>query len=199
MKKVLLNTLAASILFAAMAAFTLSKQSVLQVNPDKSNITWTGKKVTGEHTGNVRIKSGTVQLTDGKISGGNFVIDMTSITCTDLTNEEYNQKLVGHLKSDDFFSTQKHPEAKLVISSVSPAQQDEYAIKGQLTIKGKTLPVEFPAKVITDGKTLSGTAKIDVNRTSYDIKYGSGSFFDNLGDKAIDDIFTLNINIIAKI
>ena len=191
--------MAVAVIFATMAAFTFSKQTVLLVNPDKSNVTWTGKKVTGEHTGNVKLKSGTVQLTDGLLSGGNFVIDMTSITCTDLTNEEYNQKLVGHLKSDDFFNTQKHPEAKLVISSVSSTTKDQYTVKGQLTIKGKTLPVEFPAKIITDGKTLSGTAQVEVNRTSYDIKYGSGSFFDNLGDKAIDDTFNLNIHIIAKI
>ena len=199
MKRVIFNTMAVAVIFATMAAFTFSKQTVLLVNPDKSNVTWTGKKVTGEHTGNVKLKSGTVQLTDGLLSGGNFVIDMTSITCTDLTNEEYNQKLVGHLKSDDFFNTQKHPEAKLVISSVSSTTKDQYTVKGQLTIKGKTLPVEFPAKIITDGKTLSGTAQVEVNRTSYDIKYGSGSFFDNLGDKAIDDTLNLNIHIIAKI
>lgn len=199
MKKVIFNIISVSMLFTAIAAFTLDRQTVLQVIPDKSKITWTGKKVTGEHTGNIRVKSGYVQLTDGEISGGNFIIDMTSITCTDLTNEEYNQKLVGHLKSDDFFNTEKYPEAKLTITSVASAKKDEYLIKGQLTVKGKTLPIEFPAKITTDGKTLAGTAKIAVNRTNYDIRYGSGSFFDNLGDKAIDDVFTLDVHIVAKI
>ncbi len=199
MKKAIFNTAAAIIVFATMAAFTFGKQSVMKVLPDKSKITWTGKKVTGEHTGNVKIKEGSVELTDTRISGGSFIIDMSSITCTDLTNEEYNQKLVGHLKSDDFFNTKKFPEAKLVITSATPIQKEEFTIKGQLTIKGKTLPVEFPANVITDGKILSATAKIEINRTQYDIKYGSGSFFDNLGDKAIDDIFHLNVNILAQI
>lgn len=188
-----------AIAVAAIAmAFTGAVKTSLQVDPEKSQLTWTGEKVTGEHTGHITIKDGTVELTNGKLSGGEFSIDMSTITCTDLEDEGYNQKLVGHLKSEDFFGVEKYPVSKLKITSVSPKGSNEVAIKGNLTIKGKTLPIEFPATVKTDGKTLTANAKIEVDRTKYSIKYGSGSFFDNLGDKAIDDIFTLDVNLVAK-
>lgn len=197
MKNITKTILALGVAAIAMA-FTSAVKTNLAVDPQKSQITWLGEKVTGEHTGHIKIKDGSVELTDGKLSGGEFTIDMSTITCTDLEDEGYNQKLVGHLKSEDFFGVEKHPVSKFEITSVTQKSGNEVAIKGNLTIKGKTLPIEFPATVKTDGKTLNAEAKIEVDRTKYDIRYGSGSFFDNLGDKTIDDIFTLTVNLVAK-
>lgn len=196
--KTIKNSILAIGVAAIAMAFTSAVKTTLEVDPQKSQLTWLGEKVTGEHTGHINIKDGSVELTDGKLSGGSFTIDMSTITCTDLEDEGYNQKLVGHLKSEDFFGVEKYPVSKFKITSVSPKAGNDVTIKGELTIKGKTLPVEFPATIKTDGKTLNAQAKIEVDRTKYDIRYGSGSFFDNLGDKTIDDIFTLDVNLVAK-
>jgi polyisoprenoid-binding protein YceI len=126
---------------------------------------------------------------------------MASLKVEDLTGGS-NEKLVGHLKSDDFFSVEKNPTATFVITSVAPLKGDacgnNATITGDLTIKGKTNPLSFPAKVgVKNGMAAaSGTATID--RTKYDIRYRSKSFFESIGDKAIDDTFTLTFNVIAK-
>jgi polyisoprenoid-binding protein YceI len=187
--------LAALIGVSAMS-FT-DKSTEYKVDANKSKVTWTGRKVVGEHTGNVRVSDGKLLVTGSTFTGGTFVIDMASITNTDLTDATYNEKLVGHLKSDDFFSTAKFPKATLVVKSASKTGADQYNVKGDLTIKGITNPVEFPATVKISGKEVSGRAKIMIDRTKYDIKYGSGSFFDNLGDKAIDNMFELNVDLVA--
>ncbi|MDX2001264.1 MAG: YceI family protein [Chitinophagales bacterium] len=184
----------------AISASTVSAQTH-QVNTDKSTVKWVGKKVTGQHNGKVKVKSG--QLTQEKNGGlsGEFVIDMASITCDDLTDAGYNQKLVGHLKSDDFFSTEKHPTATFKITK-AVAQTDKsgnnYLITGDLTIKGITKTVTFPAKVTLTKAGFIAQAKVNVDRTQYDIKYGSSSFFDSLGDKAIDNNFELDLYVVSK-
>lgn len=163
-----------------------------------SKIVWVGKKVTGEHKGNISLKSGSL-LVDGKaIKSGSFEMDMNSITNTDLTDKEYNAKLIGHLKSDDFFGVATNPVAKFEITKAELKEGANYNITGKLTIKGITNEITFPATVTIQPKTLTATAKILVNRTKFNIKYGSGSFFDNLGDKAINDDFELNIDLVAN-
>ncbi len=168
------------------------------VDTKTSTIIWTGKKVTGEHTGKINLTSGQIERDGKKITGGSFAIDMTSITCTDLTDNEYNQKLVGHLKSDDFFGTVAHPTSQFVITSIQPTGKDAYQVKGNLTIKSITQEISFPATIIEKGNDLLVKAKIIVDRSKYDIRYGSGTFFDNLGDKAIYNDFELNLNLLAK-
>jgi polyisoprenoid-binding protein YceI len=161
------------------------------VNITKSTIAWTGAKITGKHNGNVNLKSGTLEIDGGKLTGGSFIIDMPSITVADLTGGG-KTKLEGHLKDDDFFGVEKFKEASLVITKVSPkAMAGEYIVDANITIKGITQPIKFEAKVAGT----SASAKIKVDRTKFDIKYGSGSFFDNLGDKAIMDEFELDINL----
>jgi polyisoprenoid-binding protein YceI len=168
-----------------------------KVNNQSSKLTWVGRKVVGEHTGTINLADGKL-LTDGKtLTGGSFEIDMGSIANSDLTDKEYNQKLVGHLKSEDFFSSSKFPKSTLVITKVTSSGKNNYLVKGNLTIKGITHPVEFPATVSVADKKIEGNAKIMVDRTKYDIRYGSGSFFDNLGDKAINNEFELNIQLVA--
>ncbi len=191
-----------SFLFAALIgvsamSFT-AKTSDYKVDSKQTKVTWKGTKVVGEHTGNISVSEGKIVTTGKNFTGGTFVMDMNSITNTDMTDAEYRDKLVGHLKSEDFFGTEKHKTAVLVVKSATRASGDQYNVKGDLTIKGITKPVEFPATVVVSDKDVKAKAKIVVDRTKYDIKYGSGSFFDGLGDKAISNEFELNIDLVAK-
>ena len=168
-----------------------------KIKPEKSNITWIGEKVTGEHTGSINIKSGEFTMKDGKVISGIFYIDMNSITCTDLTDESWNSKLVGHLKSDDFFGVEKYPESKFTITDTENFNKGSAVVKGELTIKGISNPLEFRATIHKTEEGLKIYANVIVDRTKYNIRYGSGSFFDNLGDKTIYDDFSLKLNLLA--
>lgn len=191
------NTVLAVLALVAVFAFA-GKGVTYRVVKDQSKVTWTGSKVTGSHTGGISVAEG--QLTsDGKnILGGIFEMDMTSINVTDITDAKMNGNLVGHLKSDDFFGSSKFPKSTLVIKKATPAGQGKYNITGDLTIKGITHPVQFPATIQHVKNQIKAQAAITVDRTKYDIKYGSGSFFDNLGDKAINNDFVLNVNLVAQ-
>lgn len=170
----------------------------MSVDVSSSQVVWKGYKVTGEHTGSVKIKSGDLTMENGTLTGGTFVIDMKSITCTDLEGE-WREKLVGHLNSEDFFNTASFPTATLKIARVIPQDtQGNYKVQGNLTIKGITKPVKFFAKVDKKGTSTVATASIKVDRSEYDVRYGSGSFFDNLGDKTIYDEFDLNVTLAVK-
>lgn len=170
-----------------------------QVDTKQSSLLWTGRKVTGEHTGTVQVSAGELKVEGKSISQGNFEIDLSSITVTDISDEGANSKLVGHLKSDDFFSVEKHPKAKFVLNSAIHKAGNEYLVKGDLTIKGITNKIEFPALIVREDKKLTATAKINVDRTKYDIKFRSTNFFENLGDKAIDNNFELDLKLVATV
>ena len=198
MKKVKTTALLLAISIASFATNPEIKggDHSFQVQPKQSKFEWLAKKVTGEHYGDVMIKSGVLDVKGGKIVGGNFEIDTRTINATDLEGE-YKQKLDGHLKSADFFDVEKHPTAKFVITKAEQTGSDA-KITGNLTIKGITHEITFPAKVEIKDHTLTATATFDVNRTKWDIKYGSGSFFDGLGDKMIYDDFNVKINLKAQ-
>lgn len=182
----------------ALVAFSFTHVSSLKVDTAASNIAWTGEKVTGKHTGNVKLKSGELQWDHGKLTGGSFEIDMNSISCTDLEGGMAG-KLVGHLKSADFFGTDKYPTAKFVITRAIPQDtKGNYKVIGDLTIKEKTNSVVFKANVAEAGGVVTATGDITVDRSLYDVRFGSGSFFDNLGDKTIYDEFFLKVNLTAK-
>ncbi|MFN3405932.1 MAG: YceI family protein [Cytophagaceae bacterium] len=184
----------------AIVALAFSPKNITEYNVDKnkSKVAWVGKKVTGEHSGFIQIADGKLLAEGGTFTGGSFSIDMNSITCTDLKDAGYNGKLVGHLKSEDFFGVEKHKTSNLVITKITSTGKDQYNVKGNLTIKGITKEIEFPATITVNANDVTAKAKIVVDRTLYDIKYGSGSFFDNLGDKAIDNNFELNVDLVAK-
>lgn len=165
------------------------------VNTDKSVINWKGYKVTGEHAGTINLRNGSLKFDDGVLVGGGFEIDMNSMKVTDLEGE-WAQKLEGHLKSADFFGVENFPIARFEITSVAPkGTPGDYKVTGNLTIKETTKEIKFYANVSEDGK--SATADIKIDRTDFDVRYGSGSFFDNLGDKTIYDEFDLNVNIVV--
>ncbi|OQA98401.1 MAG: hypothetical protein BWY22_00882 [Bacteroidetes bacterium ADurb.Bin217] len=167
----------------------------LTADAAKSKITWTANKVVGGgHTGSISLNSGSLTVVGNIITGGSFVINMKSITCSDISDKATNAQFIGHLHSDDFFSVASHPTATLTITERASFLNNTTVIKGNLTIKGITKPVSFTAT--KNGKTY--TAIIPVNRTLYGITYGSGSFFDNLGDNAINDEFTLDVNLVMK-
>ena len=158
----------------------------------KSTIKWTGEKVTGSHWGHINLKSGDLEMKDGKITGGTFMIDMNSISCKDIEDDGYNKKLVGHLKSDDFFGVSTYPTAKLVITKATDFKENKADVRGDLTIKKNTESLLF--NVTKNGDKY--TAKIVVDRSKFDVRYGSKSFFDNLGDKTIYDEFTLEVDLV---
>ena len=168
------------------------------VNPSKSVVKWNGKKVTGEHSGTISVKSGSLNFEAGGLQGGQIDIDMTSIVNEDLKDAGVNGRLVGHLKSDDFFSVDKFPVASLKLTQVKKLSGTEFELTGNLTIKGITHPVTFNASVKQEGKTVSAAGKMTINRAKYDVRYGSGSFFQGLGDKLIYDDFTLDFTLTAE-
>ena len=193
-----LKTFLVALVALATFSFTISKVADYTVDTEASTIKWKGYKVTGSHFGNVNIKDGSLKFDDNKLVGGSFTIDMTSITVKDLKGD-YAKKLEGHLKSKDFFGTDKFPTAKLKITKVVPyGTSGKYKITADLTIKSTTKSIKFMANVTDNEGTATADAKITVDRSDFDIRYGSGSFFDNLGDKTIYDEFELEISLTAK-
>ena len=174
-----------------LAAFNAVAQ---KINTEKSSVEWLGKKIGGQHVGTINIKSGSIQVKKDAITRGNFIIDMTSITNTDLTDKGYNDKLVGHLKSDDFFGVKKFPEAILEIISSTKFEGGKSSVTANLTIKGKTEIIKF----VVSYSTNIYEAKISVDRSKFNVRYGSNSFFDDLGDKAIDDVFVLDVKLVVE-
>lgn len=161
-----------------------------EVKTDESKVTWKAYKVTGSHTGTVDLTKGALLFNEGKLTGGEFEVNMTSLISTDLEGE-YKGKLEGHLKSDDFFAVATHPTAKLVFTEVQATGKNSYEVTGDLTIKGITKPVTFDVSVY--GSKATATLKVD--RAEYNVRYGSGSFFENLGDKTIYDEFDLVVDL----
>jgi polyisoprenoid-binding protein YceI len=199
------SLLTASVLATAVSAPALAvtekptakKATTFSVDAKKSAVAWHGKKVTGEHKGTVDLNRGNLIFDGKKLTGGFIEVDMTSLKNLDVTDEGYRNKLIGHLKSDDFFNVEKYPTATLKITKVTPKGGTNYDVTGDLTIRGKTAPVTFPATVALDGNGATATATVVVDRSKYDVKYGSKSFFENIGDKMIYDEFDLNVNLVA--
>ncbi|MEM7382309.1 MAG: YceI family protein [Bacteroidota bacterium] len=160
------------------------------VKTETSTVTWKAYKVTGSHTGTVNLNSGSLEFEDGKLTGGDFEVDMTSLISTDLEGE-YKGKLEGHLKSDDFFGVETHPTSKLVFTKVKASGKNSYEVTGDLTIKGITKAITFDVSIY--GSKATATLKVD--RAEYNVRYGSGSFFENLGDKTIYDEFDLVVDL----
>jgi polyisoprenoid-binding protein YceI len=188
MKNTITNMVALSALAFATNAFTTidTEGEKKEIKVETSTLVWKGYKVTGSHQGTVDIKSGSLIFKDGVLTGGDIMIDMSSIESTDLEGE-YKGKLEGHLKSDDFFGVQKYPTASLTLKKVTPAGKNAYTAIGDLTIKGITKPVDLEVSIYGN----KATANIKIDRSEFDVRYGSTSFFDGLKDKAIYDEFDL--------
>jgi len=162
-----------------------------EINTASSTITWKAYKVAGGHAGTINLKEGHLIFDGTKLTGGEFVVDMTSLVTTDDMGDS-KAKLEGHLKSDDFFGVETHPTSKLVITDVKPFNDKSSTITGDLTIKGITKPITFVISLYAD----KAMATLKIDRAKYDVRYGSGSFFENLGDKTIYDEFDLVVNLV---
>ena len=191
MKKTILSIALVAVFVLTATASTPNEDEKKPVKVSESTVTWKGYKVTGEHNGSINLKSGFLEMKGKKLIGGEFVVDMTSLTCNDLEAGQGKEKLEGHLKSADFFGVDANPNSKLVFTSVKAMNENSYTATGDLTIKGITKPVTVVVSMFEN----KATATIKVDRTKYDIKYGSGSFFDDLGDKAIYDEFDLVVDL----
>ena len=178
-----------------------NKGKKLTLSASDSKIEWVGKKVTGQHNGTVDITNGDLFIDNGVLTGGSFEINFGTIKVLDLQDPEMNAKLTGHLKSDDFFSAEKFPTGKFVLTSITPLSngtENNYTVGGNLTIKGITKPVSFPAIVKVNGDAVTATADFKIDRTLWDVKFRSGKFYENLGDKLIYDQIDLKLNISAN-
>lgn len=173
-----------------------------QLDTKSSKLTWTGSKVLvpSKHTGTVDIKSGQVEFGKDGPTAAVVVVNMATIKNEDLTDPGYNKKLVGHLKSPDFFDVEKHPEATLKVTSFKKQGPTAYDLTGDLTIKGKTKPVSFKATTASEKGGISKiSADLEFDRTDFDVRYGSGKFFQNLGDKVISDKVQLKVELTGKL
>lgn len=196
MKKIgllLMSVFVVTLIFAPNAAFSQKTHYVL--SPEKSNLEWLGKKVTGEHTGTILIKKGNLLFDADQLVGGTFVVDMKSIVCTDIKDEKYRTKLEGHLKSDDFFGVDSFPESEFKITTAEKMEDGNFKVKGNLSIKGISKATELIISMHKESKAIHVSGKMIIDRSKYNIRYGSGTFFDNLGDKTIYDEFELNLDL----
>jgi|TARA_B110000116_G_C16789535_1_gene562900 polyisoprenoid-binding protein YceI len=195
LKNLFVKILALSFIF--QFSFTLHTNDV-KVNKKNSTVIWTGSKPTGSHTGNMNIKSGYLTYDHGQVVGGNFVIDMKSITCSDIKSEKKNQYLVDHLKDADFFNVAKFPEASLTIIRVQKLKENQFQMLADLTIKGITKPVSFTADLSVNGNSYNAIAKIIIDRTKWGVEYKSGNIFKDLGDKIIYDDIEFDIFLVSE-
>ena len=194
------NNFFSLILSLSVLAFFSFSSHTNKVNANKNNSTviWTGSKPTGSHTGNVSIKSGYLTFDHGRLVGGNFTIDMTSITCTDIEKESKNKYFVDHLKDEDFFDVTKFPEANLNIKKVRRLNSQEYEMSGKMTIKGITNDLTFISEVKLTGNSYVAIAKIIIDRTKYGVEYKSANVFKELGDKFIYDEIEFDIFLVSE-
>ena len=212
MKKQILSLLVVSLLFISCKEKVKEEKNTTEAktevqgiadanynaNTETSVLNWKGFKPTGTHNGSVAIKNGTLEVKEGKLVGGNFVFDMSAIVVLDIPAEdEGNGKLKGHLESGDFFDIENNPTATFEILEV--VNTENTLVKGNLTVKGITKSIEFPATITaTDaGIQLSG-ASFEIDRTEFDIQYKSQKFFDNLKDKFINDEFEISFELNAS-
>ena len=182
-----IKNIATLVLVAFMTfSFTTVEGDKKEIKLENSKVVWKGYKVTGSHEGIISIKSGQLNFDKDILTGGSFEMDMSTITVTDLEGE-YKEKLEGHLKSDDFFGVEKFPTSTLYFTKVNSVGKNSYEATGDITIKGKTETVSFNISVYGSKANVS----LNIDRTKFDVRYGSTSFFDGLKDKAIYDEFDL--------
>ena len=181
----------------------IGTQITYEVDAANSTFGWHARKVTGEHFGIVKIAKGSIFRNKGVLNGGEFEMDMTSIADTDITSAEYRAKLDGHLKSEAFFDVAKFPKATFKIKIWAPIAEAKpdganYYVKGDLTIKGITKEISFPAKVNVGENTITASADFNIDRTDFGLKYNSAKFDPGIGDKMVYDEFNVQINLIAN-
>ena len=212
MKKFLMPALfAVAVLGAAPVASAQKNNSAkmatnapaYKLQPQLSTLGWEGKAVTHGHNGTMQFNAGELLVKGNAVVGGTAIVDMKTMKATDIKDAESHTKFVGHMSADDFFGVEKFPTSTFKIASVTPIKgagkdADNATIAGDMTIKGVTQRISFPAKVGVKDGVAAATGKVTIDRTKFGLKYGSKTFFDSIGDKAIYDNFDLTFNVIAK-
>lgn len=180
------------------SSFSNMKAQTYKADADKTVIWWQGKKIGGEHRGTIKLKSAELEMQNNRPVGGTIIVDMTTIVDTDIDNEGMRKRLEDHLKSDDFFSVEKYPEARFEITGSEIKNGGSIEITGNITIKGITKTLEFVSDLTTSGEALIFKGNIEIDRTLFDVRYGSAKFFANIADRAINDIFSLDYELYLK-
>ncbi|WP_439153204.1 YceI family protein [Winogradskyella sp.] len=181
-------------------AAAVAEETAVRYKADtsKSMIEWKGFKPTGSHNGTFSIAKGMVNVNDGTIESGTFAIDMNSLKVTDIPAEdEGNAKLSGHLKSPDFFDVETYPAAKFEVTGIETVN-GKTMLSGNLTMKDATNNISIPVSTeMKDDMMMLTSESFTIDRSKWNIKYGSKSFFDNLGDKFINDDVELKVTLVA--
>jgi len=194
-----MKTTALILMVTLVSGMQLNAQEKQMADPSATKISWYGDKIIGSfHTGTIGLMDGWLSTEGNVITGGEFRVDMNSIVNTDIKDEKMRDRLVGHLKSDDFFGVEKYPVAKLVITGSSEFTDGKATVRGNLTVKEATHPIEFTALWSKTGEVTTYTATIVFDRSKYDVRFGSGKFFSNLGDNAINDEIKLEVELVVK-
>jgi|ERR1043165_199977 polyisoprenoid-binding protein YceI len=187
---------------AVLAVMSFAKEETHNADIKASTIEWLGKKTTGQHGGMVAVKSGNLKLANGAPLSGEFVLDMTSISVTDIKDPDDNKSLVDHLKEDDFFCVQKFPTAVLTAKKfeklATATAEANYNVTADLTIKGVKNEIQFPALITTKGNTTNANAAIKIDRTKWNITYKSKTVLGNMADKFIYDDIEFTVKLVLK-
>jgi len=180
----------------------LFANDTLWIDIENSHITWTGRKVAGEHTGTLQLSNGWVIIQNNLIINGKLIFDMKSITNLDVKSPKWRQKLEDHLKNEDFFDIASFPVSSLIVKGSSKHIQEDsehsHIILSELTIKDVTKDISFPLSIQKNEDVYTAKGIIDIDRTEYGIQYKSGKIFPSLGDKIIEDIFTVQFELRTK-
>ena len=173
------------------------------MDPEASNVLWTATKMTGDHTGSVPVKSGTHKFSGADLESARINLDMIGIISSDIDDEGKKAKFFGHLKHADLFDLENHAEASFTARAVenivhAASGRPNYRVTGDHTIKGITLRTTFDRLFWMDGKTARGADNFTFDRAKHDIKYRSGTFFPEIGDKVISDTISLTFDVSAK-
>lgn len=180
---------------ASSLSLHVGNEKYVVIDTKESVVTWKGSSVKGEHEGYAYISKGELMIENGQLMGGTVEIDMSKI---EGPGHGSDNNLINHLKGPDFFDVKKFPFSTIVITKVAAINVEDKEITGNLTIKGITHPVTFPAGIEVRDGIVKANAKMIIDRTDWDVRYNSGKFFDNLKDQAISDDIEFNIKIVAK-
>ena len=196
------STAWSKVVYVTILLSTLIANDTLQVDIINSTINWEGRKVTGEHSGTLKLSTGWVVMNKTTLIDGKLIFDMSSISNTDIESPEWSQKLENHLKAEDFFYVDSFPYAILEIKGNQPLSDNKSKANNQiladLTIRGITKEISLPILIQQSDSNFSAIGTIDIDRTLYNIQYKSGKFFEKLGDKMIYDDFTVQFFLITK-
>ena len=175
-----------------------------EINPDDSRAEWMGRNLLNKHDGQIALKAGRLHFVQGELTGGQFVLDMNSITCRDLAGDPMHDVLIAHLRSDDFFDVERYPEARFVITSTERIRNatpgaPNLVVRGDLTLKDATRPIEFRAAAgVTPEGRPAAQCLFAIDRTLWNVLYGSGKYFRRLGGHLVNDQIEIQLRIVTR-